>query len=444
VAEHSSFPGLILVISLCFLIAQDCSKGIGRLVSARNVFLLTIFAWYGLEGSLVPDKLNLYSSSEFLIGLSYVAMSVVAFLVGYSQTRARFFDTAFSRLARIDRPSVVFVVFLFALCIGFLPLVVLSKGNLLLILQDAFVPARRWSGPFQRGRFGGARDAFLELQMFLRAALPLAAAILFEKRQSSFCKAIAFMFSCYMISKAVNDGTRSKVVEVFLPFAGAIYWRLPRRLKRIALILGLPVLIVLGLLWSAATVLGRNEGTLKWEDAASAEYVGFEMFRELLYLARAVPEHTGYQYGFTYYVQLVNPIPRALWPGKPVGDAGLVLAEMQGQINNGRVAMTVAPGLLGEMYWNFGLLGIIGLSAVLGSVAKAWDRARAMASESLLTFTVYAAGLALIFVTGRSFNMNIMYGMLSLYSLLILFGQRRIPSRQAIHSGAHPLNTGPR
>lgn len=438
--DHSSIPGLILVLCICLLIAQDCARNVGRLVSARNVFLLTILAWYGLESSLVPPELNRYSSNELLMGLIYVAMSVAAFVVGHSSTSGGVFDGTFERLTRIDRPRVVFGVFTFALCVGFLPLVVISKGNLLLIFQDAFTSGSRWSGVFQRSRFGGARDAFLELQMFLRAAIPIAAAIVFEKRQSEFRRSVAIMFAFYMIAKAVNDGTRSKVVEVLLPFAAALYWRMPKAQKRLALIFGLPTLIVSGLFWSAASVLGRNEGTLRWEEAASADYVGFEMFRELLFLARAVPAEAEFQFGFTYYVQLVNPIPRALWAGKPVGDAGLVLAEMQGQFNNGQATMTVAPGLIGEMYWNFGFFGIIGLSAVLGALAKSWDRTRKLASESLLAFTVYAAGLALIFVTGRSINMNIMYGMLSLYFLLIVFGRSRSSRNQTSLHGHQQLD----
>ncbi len=424
-ADHSSIPGLMLVVFICVLIAYDCRSTIRNLVSARNVFLITIIAWYGLESSLVPPELNRYTSSEFLRALVYVAMSVGGFLLAYSGTRSRFFDATFDRIIRIDRPKVVFSVFLFAIAIGFLPLVVLSNGDLTLILKDAFIPGRRWSGVFQRGRFGGTRDAFLELQMFLRAAIPVAAAIVYEKKQSGFAKAVAIAFSCYMISKAINDGTRSKVVEVLLPFGAALYWRMKNKYKRLALVFGLPTLVALGLFWSAASVLGRNEGALKWEEAGSAEYVGFEMFRELLFLSKCVPAEVGFQYGYTYLVQLVNPIPRAIWQNKPVGDAGLVLADMQGQVQNGQTMMTVAPGLIGEMYWNFGVVGIIGLSAFLGVVAKAWDRARKLASESLLSFTVYAAGLAIIFVTGRSVSMNILYGMLALYTLLILCGRSR-------------------
>ncbi len=36
-----------------------------------------------------------------------------------------------------------------------------------------------------------------------------------------------------------------------------------------------------------------------------------EMFRELLFFyQKHVPEYGPYQWGFTYYVQIVNPIPR--------------------------------------------------------------------------------------------------------------------------------------
>ncbi len=423
ISSISAAPAYVLLLLLAGLIAVDCWRDIRQLVSARNVFLLTIMAWFLMEACLLPKAVHRYSQDEHVFALLSVGLCAGAFLAAYHGTRGGVFDGVFRRLVSVESPRLIWGVFLFALFFGFLPLVVIANGNILLILEDAFTSRGRWSSIFQRGRFGGARDAFLELQLFLRAALPIAAAIMVQRKQGAGRKFLVIAFLVYMVARALNDGTRSKVLEVFLPLGAAVYWRFPSSLKRKALLWGLPVLLALGFLWSAASVIGRNEGRLDWERAMEADYVGFEMFRELLYLQKVIPDQAPYQRGRTYLVQLVNPIPRFIWPDKPTGDAGLLMAELQDTVAHG-ADLTVSPGLVGEMYWNGGIPGILFVSALLGYLAKSWDRARPLAQQSILAFTVFAAGLAIIFLSGRSITMSTAYGMLGLYVILIMFSRK--------------------
>jgi hypothetical protein len=198
--------------------------------------------------------------------------------------------------------------------------------------------------------------------MFLRAAIPLAAAILVHRGQSQAQRAVAFAFLVFMFARAFTGGTRSQVVEVFLPIAAALYWRFSPAAKRASLFFGLPALCIFAVIWSAANVLGRREGTMEWERATEAEYVGFEMFRELLFISEAVPSSEKYKLGRTYFVQMINPIPRAVWKKKPIDDAGLELAKLKGWVAGGDAYLTVSPGLIGEMYWNFGIPGVAAIS----------------------------------------------------------------------------------
>ncbi|MCR9200675.1 MAG: oligosaccharide repeat unit polymerase [Planctomycetaceae bacterium] len=424
-SEISNGFSYVILIIVFGLIGLDCSKDLRRLVSARNVFLITIAAWYLLEACLAPEKLRVFTQTTYHHGLFCVLLCVMSFLAVYHNSQGGIFDTVFRRLGGIDSPRLLWNVFIAACLIGFLPLFYVTEGNPIPILEDAFLPKARWSSIFRRGRYGGVRDAFLELQMFLRAAVPLAAAILVTKRQSQARRLVVTAFLAYSFARALNSGTRSKVAEVFLPMAAAIYWRLSPSWKRRALLVGLPSLLILGLAWSAASVVTRNSGKFDWSAALDADYVGFEMFRELLFITNAVPEKADFKYGHTYYVQAVNPIPRAIWPGKPDNDAGLELARFKGMTSNGQAFLTVSPGLIGEMYWNGGISGILLISAFLGYIAKSWDRVRAMAGQSVLAFTVFAAGLAIIFLSGRSFNMSTLYGLIALGALLILFSRRQ-------------------
>ncbi|MFB6264014.1 MAG: O-antigen polymerase, partial [Bradymonadaceae bacterium] len=68
-----------------------------------------------------------------------------------------------------------------------------------------------------------------------------------------------------------------------------------------------------------------------------------------------VPEHLPYQYGRSYVVWLVTPVPRTVWPDKPAIRTGALVGEA---IFNTPERTGVPPGVIGELYINFGLVGI--------------------------------------------------------------------------------------
>lgn len=382
-----------------------------------------ILAWFILEAVQIPDALNAFDQGRYDFGVYCIALAGGAFLLGYHYGyRGKAFDGFGRRLQLLERPQLLWTVFLIGAAIGFAPLVIVAKGNLLLIIDDA-LRVKRWTSVFGRGRYGGIRDSMLELQMLLRAILPLAIVIVFDRRQPAGRRGTALTFLMWMVLRELNDGTRGKAFLALGPLLACLYWKLRPKLQGVVLLLGFPVLIFVGYMWSAATVAGRNSGTFEWSSANEVDYVGNEMFRELLFITENVPENIPYTTGETYWVQVVNPVPRFLWPGKPVGDAGLILARAYGAVDeNGEPTMTVSPGIIGEMYLNFGLLGVVSLSALGGIIIRAWDRLLVPAQHSQVTFLVYVAGLAVVFISGRSFNMPPLYGLISLYVLLLFLG----------------------
>jgi hypothetical protein len=161
----------------------------------------------------------------------------------------------------------------------------------------------------------------------------------------------------------------------------------------------------------AAIVASRNSGELSWEAGKKATYVGNEMFQELLYITKNVPDPVPYQMGESYLVAFCAPIPRFLWPGKPSLDSGILMAELRGEVDTrtGQAYLSRSPGLLGEMFLNFGLPGLIVLSALGGWLVRGWDRIAARYWFSLPTMIFYLAGLGAIFFLGRSFTVQTLY-----------------------------------
>ncbi len=379
--------------------------------------------WYLAEPLRSPAALQAYSQTELVSALASVCAALIAFLAGYEGWR-RFCPSVSSLdLSALNNRTFLWHAFLVTTFLGFVPLLIISKGNVWTILEDAFFSRKRWTSLFQRGRYGDARDALLELQMFLRAATPLAAAILFGRGHRWFKRVAAASLLSYLLARGMHDGSRLKFLEVVVPASAAVFWCAPANQRKRVLLLTLPLFTAASIIWAAAAVQGRNAGNFRWRDAFSVRYVGFEMFRELLFLRRTVPETSPWQRGYTYYVQAINPIPRFLWPSKPIEDAGLQLAVLQNAVVNGEPKLTVAPGLIGEMYWNFGTIGIVGLSFLLGAVVAWWDLLLWKPDCPLPQFIVFSMGLVVVFATGRSINISNLYGLLALFGTMFLMSR---------------------
>jgi oligosaccharide repeat unit polymerase len=205
------------------------------------------------------------------------------------------------------------------------------------------------------------------------------------------------------------------MITAALPILAILYVKSsPANQRRLILAGLMSIPLVYGVM--AAIVVSRGSGELDWDKRSEATYVGNEMFQELAFITTSVPDLVAYQMGYSYYVQLVNPIPRFLWAGKPVLDAGILMAEAKGEVDavTGEAYLTRSPGLIGEMYLNFGWVGILVLSACGGWLVRSWDGTFERYGRSLPVFVLYCMGLAILFIMGRSFNLSMFYGVLFL------------------------------
>ena len=80
------------------------------------------------------------------------------------------------------------------------------------------------------------------------------------------------------------------------------------------------------------------------------------------HIINAIPDKLDYQYGKTIAIWLVAPIPRSLWPDKPIIQPGPIIGN---KIYDQRRA-GVPPAFIAEMFWNFHLPGVLIGSLLLG------------------------------------------------------------------------------
>jgi oligosaccharide repeat unit polymerase len=405
-------------------LAYDMRRSLYRIVLGRTVVLVSVFYWYLLEAIRIPEALESYTPSEYRFGLFCIVLSVVVFLIAYHSSQLNIFGGLQRRLFVLDDPRILWRLMLAGMSIGFGSLLIYADFNVFAFFEGLTGMTRRWTGSLARERYGSWSTILYEMQMFLQAVIPLAVCLAAMRRAPAFQRCVAALFVLWMLVRTVFTGSRSSLLPIVLCLAAAAFWRAGPRMRRGLVFIGLPIALVGAFLLSAVIVAGRNEGKFDLSTATTTDYVGFEMFRELLFVIRAHGEGLPSEYGLTYFTQLVNPIPRAIWPGKPVADAGLILARAYGAVDrNGEPTMTTSPGFLGEAYLNFGFVGLLIIPAAAGLIVRAWDRLLSTASISLPAFLIYAAGLSTIFQSGRSVNISAFYGLLALFSLLILFEQ---------------------
>lgn len=84
-------------------------------------------------------------------------------------------------------------------------------------------------------------------------------------------------------------------------------------------------------------------------------------------IINAVPSRIEFMYGESMIGWLFAPIPRSIWPDKPISTeiGRLVSDKVYGQPFNG-----VPPGLIAELFMNFGWYGIIAGMAIYGMVLR--------------------------------------------------------------------------
>ena len=105
------------------------------------------------------------------------------------------------------------------------------------------------------------------------------------------------------------------------------------------------------------------------------------------HIINSIPGVLDYELGSTILVWLAAPIPREIWNDKPLVSSGPIIGT---RIYGNRVS-GVPPGFYAEMYWNFGIFGILFGSAFFGFLLKWLDTKFRIEGHMLV---VYVFGVA--------------------------------------------------
>lgn len=227
--------------------------------------------------------------------------------------------------------------------------------------------------------------------MALTAGAALLASRLIFGSGSRALRTIGLVSLMALVTALVLDhGTRAFLMLTFGPAAIILLYRiaLRSRVKAVAAALVFALIMV-----SSAQVVGviRNTG---WQSPSGNPISkgwynlggSVDYFSETAFAISLVPRKHEFFRESTLLHFLTYPVPRALWPGKPVPRAIRFYVLERWNQDLLRQGGTVFPGIIGQQYMSWGFPGVFALAVVLGILGNVFG---AQVSKRLATWDIY-------------------------------------------------------
>lgn len=276
--------------------------------------------------------------------------------------------------------------------------------------------------PWDRGRVGGGLDALISFagyfQMMLTALLGVVFAVALRP-SSMFVGGLGYLLA---VPFYLFDRTRSNMLVVLMPgLMALVALRVRSGLVMRVVVLACAVIAIEG--WMKFVIDNRDRGSItqavksggvKDAEVKERKHLGFNMFEELGFINYYIDKGTYTpNWGERYFAEVVNPIPRALWPGKPlIGiDYAIARGMAYGSVDTsqGGVAASVSTGMIGQGVVNFGrILGPIA-AALLMAIWIAVLARLDLTGDDIGHLLLYAIGLILTYNMGRDITLLVIY-----------------------------------
>lgn len=447
--------------ALLVLTVESCIKLLnGDSFSISLAVYVTVFGWYFVDPFINPEQYEYVPS--YLINQSYG--QVFLFLVGY-----RFFMPVAVRWIVRRRDSAAFRPQRFApeqilITAGAIWFVLLVIGIYRLngdVIGALFpVDSRSGATMWGRGAIDTSGSGFLVASagyMFNAVTAFLGVLIFFQR--TTFWRLVAGAMFVISLPYFMLGGARSHFLAVILPFiiTYLFYGRHPLIIK-VAILAGAFVCLDEGFKLVTAfrgtgfreLLAAEHPYELVDEDLRQS---GLNMIQELCFAnaylgsGAATPA-----YGGRYLNELLNFVPRVIWPSKPL--IGFDYAKWRGlETPDGGIYATISTGMIGGGVLNFGTFfgpiaaGII--MAIWTGLLILWWQQR----TSLLRLMLFMLGAGLTFNLGRDITLLVLWPVVFAYCFIRLIEiwsakQSRVPqittrSPHFTDRNLHPAGASP-
>ena len=441
------FPFWLVVVALVYFAIRTWQLPESSLRLPMLVVLMTVAAWY--VGDVLYNDYNGYLMEIDKTSLSNAWWDVLGFICAFgflAPAVHRFFNKKY-----LGRKSTLLALvfhgglksdkfqdqidlicrFMFAVWIG-LMIVALFRTDF--DFAGLFMPyLGEKADPWARARLGSGLDALWAAIGYFQIALTATFGLILALSYRTVTFAIALLVTFLIFPTYIFDRTRNTMLAIFLP--GFLAWVFLRIRSGVVVKV---FILVLGFLavdsWLKFVIENRDQSTiaaafhqtdhLKSDSPDAVRHLGLNMFEELGFINAFIADGSyRTDWGENYFSELVNPIPRSLWPGKPFIGIDYAVARGQGTGNNAvdatGVAATISTGMVGQGVVNFGrILGPLVAAILMSCWTAILARQDILGTEPGRLF-LYAIGLILTFNMGRDITLLVTYPFAFGYLLLI-------------------------
>jgi len=276
------------------------------------------------------------------------------------------------------------------------------------------------ASPWSHGRIGAGFDFLsivaLYLQLLIAGIFGVVAALSTNKRIRWLALVCCLLSWPYFIFSR----TRNTMLAVAIP--GVLSWVFLRlrgsMLKRLAVLGGCFLLVNV---WMGFVIANRSsmsivdafkEKGFTLDTDEKVHHEGLNMYEELCWINTFIQQGTyNPNWGSRYFAELVNPIPRALWPGKPLIGIDYAMARGQagGEAGDAGVYATISTGMIGQGVVNFGRILGPAFAALLMSFWVVMLARLDLHIHEFGRLPLYALGMILTFNLGRDITLITLY-----------------------------------
>lgn len=296
--------------------------------------------------------------------------------------------------------------------------------------------------PWGRGRVGAGLDAFFSLASYLHIMLVAGLGVILALSKDVRTRAAAGILFLLSAPWFFLDRTRNVMLAIALP--GLLAWVFLR--VKGGLFFRIGILVVFFVLvdgWMRFIIQTRSGadialafqqvglgGVTERVSTHKGKHEGLNMFEELGWTNYLIlNKQYEPNWGSRYFAELVNPIPRVLWPGKPM--IGIDYAIARGQkwegagSNQAGVGATISTGMIGQGVVNFGpFFGVVAAALLMATWAAILAR-QDLKGEKTGRLLLYMVGMVLTFNLGRDITLITLYPFLFGFIMLVVWSRAR-------------------
>jgi hypothetical protein len=381
----------------------EARHGLKNLIRA-DTLTLAAFYYFTLWEFLFPQPFydRMTSISATSRALWIVETAFAGLLVGRHLIRLRRqpFESIMTREVPISR---LLTLFWIAVALGYFYMLACSDWSIVR-MTDCMMDAR-FTQPWQRGQLGDWRAPFSELALLLFLIPALGGMMIARsKRYPVYHLVPVVVVMLYTFFYGFASGTRNLFGTYLVNFLAGFGFATPPN-KRFRIVIVGAVVAVAMVLATRSMLQFRTIGLKLWMDGKS-ELWGGALQRDYMFVdynllnmsavASFFPKHHDYLGMEIPYLSIIRPIPRFLWPAKPVGMT-VPIENIMGYAGG----VTITATFAGESYITGGFMAVAIISICFGAFTGWWNHF-ASPRNSELGILIYATGFLASVIAMRS------------------------------------------